>query len=245
MRVSRVFIDAPLAAEQPLSLDTESSHYLSRVLRLRVGDAVIVFNGQGGEYQAQVQAIGKKQVVLHIGAQDARECESPLALTLVQGLSRNEHMDIIMQKAVELGVQHIQPVITERTQGFQTQKIEKRLAHWQKIMQQACEQSGRNRVPELLTTQSLDTHLSQFSGLGFVLNPLAEQGLPLDLPAQFNGHLLVGAEGGLSEAEIHAAQQAGYQGIRLGQRILRTETAALAIVAICQARWGDLGGATK
>jgi len=240
MRISRVFIKTPLATGQELVLSADASHYLSRVLRLRVGDAVTLFNGQGGEYMTQVLEIGKKQMRLAIGEYDARECESPLNLTLVQGVSRNEHMDMVMQKAVELGVQRVLPVLTERTQGFQAQKLEKRIEHWQKIMQHACEQCGRNHVPELLPTQPLTEHLSIFSGVGFTLNPLAAQTLPTDLPEQFNGHLLIGPEGGLSETEIMAAQQVGYQSICLGQRILRTETAALAIVAICQARWGDL-----
>ncbi len=239
MRISRVFIDAPLACGEELTLDNETSHYLMRVLRLTQGSKVTLFNGRGGEYAAQILDIGKKQVKLAIGVHDPRECESPLSLTLVQGISRNEHTDLVMQKAVELGVQRVQPIITERTQGFSAQQ--KRLAHWQKIMQHACEQCTRNRVPELLAVQTLAQHLSAFSGVGFLLDPQAEHSLPARLPEHFSGHLLIGAEGGFSAAEIAAAQHAGYQGIRLGQRILRTETAALAIVAICQARWGDLG----
>ncbi len=242
MRMSRVFIDTPLHAEQTLPLAMDASHYLSRVLRLRVGDEITVFNGQGGEFRARIADMGKKQVILEIGAFIQRECESPLSLTLVQGLSRNEHMDWVMQKAVELGVQRILPVSTERTQGFQAQRLDKRLLHWEKIMQHACEQCGRNRLPELLTPQSLTAHLTDVKGVGFVLDPLAEQDLGQALPSDFNGHILVGPEGGLSSEEITSAQQAGYQGIRLGQRILRTETAALTMVAVCQARWGDLLG---
>ncbi len=241
MRVSRLFVAAPLSVGQPLVLEADAGHYVGRVLRLRVGDPLTLFNGQGGEYQARLAELSKKQVALDILTHAALERESPLALTLVQGISRNEHMDWVMQKAVELGVQRIAPVITERTQGFQAQQLEKRQIHWEKIIQHACEQCGRNRLPLLLEAQPLLAHLASQTGTGLLLDPLAEQGMPQTAPTGFNGHLLIGAEGGLSAAEIAAAQQAGYLGVRLGTRILRTETAALAIVTLCQARWGDLG----
>jgi len=241
MRLTRLWVDSSLQTGDKLILPAEASHYVVNVLRLRLGAPLIIFNGQGGEYQAVLTEVQKKKAILNIGVHIAVERESALLLTLVQAVSRPEHMDYTMQKAVELGVTRIIPVISERSPPLDKEKMTKREQHWQKILISACEQCGRNRVPVLhsvqLLTRWLDNPLNE---LGILLDPTASQTLSMVLqPQQLT--ILVGAEGGLTEHEITQASQAGYMRIRLGSRVLRTETAAIAILAICQANWGDLG----
>ncbi len=241
MRLTRLWVDAPLMTDNQLQLPTETSHYVTHVLRLRIGAPLIIFNGQGGEYQAVITELQKKNVLLHIGEHVAVERESPLQLTLVQAVSRPEHMDYTIQKSVELGVSSIIPVISERSPPLDKEKMLKRWQHWQKIIISASEQCGRNRLPHLEQIQSFDQWLTQSSNTpGILLDPLATQALPtFEHPQHLS--VLIGAEGGLTEWEIMQAKQRGWTGVRLGSRILRTETAALAILAICQAQWGDLG----
>lgn len=240
MRLTRLWVDAPLETGKLLQLPVETSHYVTNVLRLRINTSLIIFNGQGGEYQAVIHELQKKIVVLEIGEYFAVERESALQLTLVQAISRPEHMDYTVQKAVELGVSRVIPVISERSPPLDKEKMPKRWQHWQKIITSACEQCGRNRLPHLDSIQTLDQWLAQpVTEPSILLDPLAAQTLPtLESPPQMT--ILIGAEGGLTEAEIMLAKQANYIGVRLGSRILRTETAALAILAICQAQWGDL-----
>jgi 16S rRNA (uracil1498-N3)-methyltransferase len=241
MRMTRLWVDLPLRTGDTVTLPMETAHYVLNVLRLRVGSVLNIFNGQGGEYQAVLSEIYKKTVVLVIGEHLPVARESDLSLTLVQAISRPEHMDYTIQKAVELGVSRIIPVVTERSPPLDKDKISKRLQHWQKIIYSACEQCGRNQVPTLETVQPLTLWLAHpLIGLSILLEPTASQALrTLTQPQQVT--VLVGAEGGLTEPEITQALQAGYTSIRLGSRILRTETAAIAILAICQAQWGDIG----
>ena len=242
MRLSRLYVDEPLVVEQLVWLNQETSHYLLKVLRLRMGTLITLFNGQGGEYSARLVAATKKTAQLQVETYSAIERESALSLTLVQALSRPEHMDYTIQKSVELGVQNLVPVITERSPPLDETKINKREQHWRKIIISACEQCGRNRLPQLYETQSLNTWLARpLLGMGMVLSPNGNNRWhEMD---QLNNSItvLIGAEGGLSEAEIQQAQQAGYLDIRLGPRILRTETAAVAVLAVCQAFGGDWG----
>ena len=241
MRLTRLWVDAPLQTGEQLSLSTETSHYVLHVLRLRLNTPLIIFNGQGGEYQAVLTEIQKKIAVLHIGAYSAVERESALSLTLVQAVSRPEHIDYTMQKAVELGVTRIIPVISERSPPLNKETIAKREQHWQKILISACEQCGRNQIPTLYPAQPLLTWLAHpLNEFGILLDPTASSTLNMTTTHE-KITVLVGAEGGLTETEISSALQAGYTGIRLGSRVLRTETAAIAILAICQANWGDLG----
>jgi len=270
MRLSRLFVDSPLVVGQEIVRSQESAHYLLNVLRLRVGAPVILFNGQGGEYVACLVAAAKKQAILQVNEFHAIECESDLPLTLVQAISRPEHFNYTLQKAVELGVQRIVPVITERSPPLDKTKISKREQHWRKIIVSACEQCGRNRLPELHEVLPLTVWLGQpLVGYCLVLSPTGKSrwhqvfeakndaiGLSNCLDEQKTDTLsihesivnkdnsnsvtlLIGAEGGLSETEIESAIQAGYLDIRLGPRILRTETAAVAMLAVCQAWWGD------
>ncbi|NJO14292.1 MAG: 16S rRNA (uracil(1498)-N(3))-methyltransferase [Thioploca sp.] len=241
MRLSRFYINKPLVVGQKITLPKELSHYLVTVLRLRIGVIVTLFNGQGGEYQARLVAITQKIAQLQIEVFHAIERESRLSLTLVQAISRPEHMDYTIQKAVELGVHQIVPVITERTPPLNPEILNKRQAHWHQIMLSACEQCGRNRLVQFTEIMPLTTWLAQVqSGRCIVLSPHAHNTLFKVIQSAHTITLLVGAEGGLSEMEIQQAIQAGYQDIQLGPRILRTETAATAILAICQAWQGDL-----
>jgi len=264
--MSRLFVDMSLKVGEEILLPKESAHYLLNVLRLRVGTSVTLFNGQGGEYVAHLIATTKKAATLQLIEYNAIERESNLQLTLVQAISRPEHFSYTLQKAVELGVQRIVPVITERSPPVDKSKISKREQHWRKIIINACEQCGRNRLPQLHEVLSLNAWLSQpQSSLSLVLSPTGNKSLlefQLESKAQALNELeskalalneikrdfitvLIGAEGGLTETEIEQAKTVGYQEIRFGTRILRTETAATAILAVCQALWGDLGMCMK
>jgi len=237
MPLSRLFIDSPLAVGQEIVLVKESAHYLLNVLRQRIGTQVTLFNGQGGEYVADLIAATKKNAHLQVIEYKNIERESALQLTLVQAISRPEHMDYTIQKAVELGVQRIVLVITERSL---TRIREQR---WRKIIISACEQCGRNRLPQLDSVLSLNAWLAEQSrSFCIVLSPSGKQALNIQSLSGVEKNLtvLIGAEGGLSEAEIEQTRQAGYLDIRLGPRILRTETAAVTVLAVCQALWGDL-----
>lgn len=250
MRVPRIYQPVALAPGQSIELDSQATAHLTRVLRLKPGDALVVFNGDGGEYPAVLTRMERRAVVIEIGAPRAVSLESPLPIVLVQGISRGERMDYTVQKAVELGVSHIVPVITERTVvNISAERQDKRQAHWQAIVNGACEQCGRNRVPEVTPIQRfaqwLDTQ-PQGGGPGpgdvlrLVLHHQATLTLTPDTPAPRAVLLLVGPEGGLSSAELAAASARGFQALRLGPRVLRTETAALVALSVIQHRWGDV-----
>jgi 16S rRNA (uracil1498-N3)-methyltransferase len=230
----------PLAAGSTIPLSEEAAHHASRVLRLRQGDALILFDGQGGEYTARVVETGKKFRV-HLDEWRSRECEAPLAVTLAQALPASDKMDWIVQKAVELGATAIQPLQTKRSVvRLSGERAEKRVAHWQQVAISACEQSGRNRVPAIRTILDLGHYLAQPQGENhFILSP--HQGVRLStLPRPADAvTLLIGPEGGFEEAEEDMARSVGFQPITLGARILRTETAGLAAIASIMALWGD------
>ena len=210
---------------------------------MTTGDELVVFNGQGGEFPARLESVGKKTVVARLGDQRQRETETSLALHLGIAMSRGDRMDWVIQKATELGATSITPLFTERTEvKLKGERAEKKLQHWRQVAISACEQCGRNRLPEITDLSEPGSWLAGTTAeLKFVLHhragePASETGTPASVA------LLVGPEGGLSDAEILAAEQAGYQSLALGPRVLRTETAPLAAIAILQARWGDMGG---
>ncbi len=242
MRVSRVYTDQPLSAHSELALDERNSHYLLRVLRLKSGDALILFNGDGHEYEAVLEQAGKKSARVRIGEQSAPRRESALHVELGQGVARGERMDFVLQKSVELGVAAITPLWTQRAQvRMDARRQEKRLGHWRGVVQSACEQSGRVRLPALDAPRDLGDWLARpFDGLRLVLAPEATQTLD-SLPAPARVQVLIGPEGGLDASEIQAATSHGFQPVRLGPRVLRTETAALTAIAAVQLLWGDLG----
>jgi len=241
--MTRIYQPVPLAAHSTLQLDEKASHHLARVLRANVGEAVILFNGQGGEYHATISAINKKTVQVTIHQFVKREAESSLSIHLAQGISRGEKMDFVIQKAVELGVKKITPLITERcTVKLDNDRSEKRQQHWQAIAVSACEQCGRNQIPEIAPTQSLASWLATVKDQNnFVLSPHVTDRLPDHLPEK-NAEviLLIGPEGGLSENEIQLSYKQNFMPLSLGPRVLRTETAPLVALTILQHQFGDL-----
>lgn len=225
--------------EQFLAEDT--AHHLF-VLRARVGDQLRLFNGAGGEYAATISHIEKKKIRVNVTQFFPLEVESPLKICLAQALAKGDKMDFILQKAVELGVQQFVPVFTERCNvHLDTTRMAKRVAHWQSIIISACEQSGRNHVPTVTAPRSLEKWLVEVQDeQGLILMPTAENRLnQLKLNIQQKINILIGPEGGLSEAELNQALKVNFIPINLGPRILRTETAGLAIISALQVLYGD------
>ncbi|HET6629098.1 MAG TPA: 16S rRNA (uracil(1498)-N(3))-methyltransferase [Woeseiaceae bacterium] len=240
---TRLYVPVPLASGASLVLDPERSHYVSRVLRLRAGDELVLFDGSGHEHPGSVSNASRKGVTVSVGAARERGLESPLAVRLIQGLARGDRMDFVVQKATELGVQRITPVITEfSVVRLAAAKADKRVEHWQKIAQGACEQCGRNTVPGIDPPQPLTAVLDArpHGSTRVVLHPGAGDPLPALRIHDGRIELLIGPEGGLSSGELDMATTAGYLACSLGPRILRTETAAMAALAVLQARYGDL-----
>lgn len=242
MSESRIRLDGPLVQGALVELPEGPFRHLVQVLRMQAGESLVVFDGRGGEYAAVLETVAKRSASLRVGTFDDVNRESPLHLTLVQGISKGERMDWTVQKAVELGVSAIVPVITERTNVHLDREREaKRLDHWRAVISSACEQSGRTRVPELLPVMKFTDWLNQAArGLRLVLDPLAEQGLSAFGSVNEPMSLVVGPEGGLSPDELQLAINAGCRGVRIGPRVLRTETAGVAALAILQGVAGDL-----
>ncbi|MBK8816264.1 MAG: 16S rRNA (uracil(1498)-N(3))-methyltransferase [Methylococcaceae bacterium] len=241
MRISRLYVAQPLIPNQAIELDEDNAHYVRTVLRLKTGDAVILFNGDGGEYTSVLAEVSRKHVRLSVQSCSARTVESPLQITLGLGISRGDRMDLSVQKAVELGVNSITPLLTERCViQFTTEKKQQRRVHWQKIIQHAVEQSGRTVMPELTEVIAFQNWVdSQHKGLKVFLDPYADKNLTDLSPADEAVVLLTGPEGGFSEQERKLAVSAGFIPVRLGSRILRTETASIAALAAVQMLWGD------
>lgn len=241
MRLNRVYVDAALESGTRCTLQGSAANHVVNVLRLRSGDALTLFNGRGGEYAGRIDSMRKDIVVVEVGDHDPVERESPLHLTLAQGISRGERMDLVMQKATELGVSKIIPLLTERTVvRLDARQAERKLQHWRAITVAACEQCGRNRVPQVVPPMELGTLLTQPSpGATRVLLSPGGTRRPADLDSANSVLLLIGPEGGLSGAEQRAALEAGFEAVSLGPRVLRTETAAIAALAAFQQRFGD------
>lgn len=234
-----------LAAARVVDLPESVAHHAGRVLRLRSGDPLILFNGDGGEYTARIIDIERTRVSAEILQWQDCERESPLAVTLVQALQAGEKMDSTIQKAVELGVRRIVPVFSRRSVlRLDGERAVRRLQHWRGVIAAACEQCGRNRLPEIDAPESLECWLARPPEAGVVrlmLAPNAERCLAT-LPGAASGReveLLIGAEGGLAAEERELAESTGFVPVRLGPRILRTETAGLAALAAIQLLWGD------
>lgn len=241
--LTRIYFPEQIPAHGECEIHGDQAHYLTRVLRVQPGEAVMLFDGRGGEYPSTVAAVAKHAVRLRVGERAMIDRESPLVVHVAQGVSSGERMDYTVQKAVELGVARIQPLITERSVvHLDAARAAKRIAHWQSIAVAACAQCGRNRVPEVAPVMTYAAWLGGLEAAGDVrllLSPLAADRLPaLHRPAGAVW-LLCGPEGGLAPAEQHDAQHAGFRGVRLGPRVLRTETAAVAALAAMQTLWGD------
>jgi len=241
MRTSRLYLDSPLSEQQTITLSGERVNYIANVLRLKVGAQISIFNGQGGEYLATVSTISKRNATLDIGQFIANESESPISITLAQGISRGERMDFTLQKATELGVNHIIPIFSQRCSvSLKGERLEKRMQHWQGVIQSACEQSGRNTLPLLGMAQTIDTFINDNQCPNRVLlDPTSTKGLRSISSAPSAITILIGPEGGFSEQEREQAYAKGFQGIQLGSRVLRTETAAIAAISAIQTLWGD------
>lgn len=240
MRVSRLYVNAPLNVGGRIELDDDAAHYVRTVLRLKAGDAIMLFNGQGGEYHSRFSEVSRKSVRVEIEQYSARDVESPLRVTLGMGISRGDRMDWAVQKAVELGVAELTPLLTTRcVTKLNDEKKRQRWQHWQHIVQHATEQSGRTRLPVLGEIAELADWVEQPQGLKIFLDPYATQTLADLLPTDQQITLLSGPEGGFSDAEREIAKDAGFVPVRMGARILRTETAVLSALSAVQMLWGD------
>jgi len=241
----RFYCPVPLQARQTLDLPDAIVHHAVRVLRLRTGAAITLFDGRGGEYPATLRIQGKSACA-HLGDHNPRESESTLAITLVQGLPASGKMDGIVEKAVELGVHTLVPVMTQRSPAQAQDRLHKRLAHWQRIVHAASAQCGRNRLMRIDAPLPFDAYLRQAAqpadtdATRLLCHPDGDKSLRQALAhAPRALTLCVGPEGGWSDAELHAAQALGVQCIRFGARVLRTETAGMALVAAVHALTGD------
>ena len=248
MRLTRSHVDAPLHVGDEIALPEDVAAHLLRVLRLQVGDACVLFNGDGHDHDARIVAIGKREARAQIVAARRIDNESPLRIVLLQGIARGEKMDWILQKATELGVARVLPVDSERSEvKLDAARAAKRLAHWQQVVVSACEQSGRAVVPEVAAPQALATAAGLREGRGFILDPFAGDSLASLRGSALRGRttatctLAIGPEGGWSPRDRERLVAAGFSGLRLGPRVLRTETAGIAAIAVLQAACGDLG----
>jgi 16S rRNA (uracil1498-N3)-methyltransferase len=242
--VTRFYLETELSEGQTITLPDSAFRHWVQVLRARVGDQARLFNGDGSEHEAMLVAIAKRDAQVTLGRRHIVDRESPLRLLLAQAVSKGERMDYTLQKAVELGVSAIQPLISERTVvKLDAERWDKKLEHWRGIVIAACEQSGRARIPELRPVLRFDHWLAQplDCAARLILAPGAARTLR-ELPAAHSAALLIGPEGGFSDAEIEQARQQGWAALTLGPRVLRTETAGVAAMSALQALWGDLAG---
>lgn len=242
MKHHRTYTPISLEPGAEVELDDRAAHRLGRVLRLRPGDAVVLFNGDGRDYAATVASVTKGGLRARVESAEAADNESSLHLTLAQGIARGDRMDYALQKAVELGVSAVQPLFCRRTEvRLAGTRLEKRVGHWRGVITSACEQSGRAVLPRLHEPAALDAWLADPpDGQRLVLRPEGATG-PAGLEHADRVCLLIGPEGGLAPEEIERARSAGFTPVRLGPRVLRTETAGPAALAVLQALWGDLG----
>lgn len=243
MRMPRLYHPETIHQLGPLALSDDAAGHVGRVLRMKEGQQVLLFDGSGAQFPATITAVGKKNVDVEVLERVEQSCESPLDLHLGQVISRGDKMEFTIQKSVELGVNTITPLISERCGvKLDPKRFEKKLAQWQKIAISACEQCGRNTVPTIRPIMSLEAWCQeQFGGLKLNLHPRAKYSInTLPTPVE-KVRLLIGPEGGLSSDEIDMTQQYQFEETLLGPRVLRTETAALTAITALQVRFGDLG----
>lgn len=242
MRISRLYTSDRLKAGQEINLQEDSAHYVRTVLRLKKDQSITLFNGQGGEFLCTLIEVSRKRVIVNINEAIDRTVESPLNVILGLGISRGDRMDWAVQKAVELGVNKITPLITERcVVKFKGDKKQQRFQHWKNIVQHATEQSSRTVLPILNEIEDVHIWVKMQSGLKVFLDPYAEKSLAELKPDNMQVTLLSGPEGGFSSQERELAIASGFIPVRLGSRILRSETASLAAISAVQMLWGDFG----
>lgn len=242
MRIPRIYQNSPLQTGSIIQLDEDAANHVGRVLRMEAGEHICLFNGQGGQFTAEISESSKKRVSVTVGAFDGTDVESPLSIHLGQVISRGDKMEFTIQKSVELGVTVITPLISSRCGvKLQGDRLDKKQDQWQKIAIAACEQCGRNFVPEIRPVMSLEQWLAEETQeLKLNLHPRAHYSVGT-LPQPMHGiRLVIGPEGGLSDDEITLTTQHGFQEMLLGPRVLRTETAALTAITALQCRFGDL-----
>jgi 16S rRNA (uracil1498-N3)-methyltransferase len=241
VRLNRVYVDAALSPGIRLELPSAAGVHLAKVLRVRNGDELVVFAGDGYEYPANVESVRGTRVCVAIGEARAVDRESPLAVTLLQCIARADRMDVIVQKATELGVARIVPVQSRRSVvRLESAQVQSKAAHWRAIAVNACEQCGRNRLPTVEAPRRLIDYLGSLpaGATRLLLEPGAEARGAAPIGSEVT--IAIGPEGGLDEEEIDAFRLAGFQAMSLGPRVLRTETAAIAALAWLQGRYGDL-----
>ncbi len=244
MQRPRIYTPDALRSGTTHTLAESAAVHVTRVLRLAAGDPITLFDGSGMDYDAVLRIVARSGVSVEVGMSRRVDRESPLAITLLQGVGRGPRMDTVMQKATELGVRVIQPVLAERSVvRLDAERGQARRSHWQRIVISACEQCGRSVVPEVRSACALDEALAGLdpNTVGLTLDPEGSGQLALLLARADRVALAVGPEGGFTGNEIRTLTQAGFRGLRLGPRILRTETAPLAALAILQYAGGDLG----
>jgi 16S rRNA (uracil1498-N3)-methyltransferase len=243
MRLNRIHTPGALATGNEIALPPAGAYHIARVLRMREGAPLAVFNGEGLEFQAEIVRVDDGSVYVRVGAQVPVTTESPLRITLIQGVSRSERMDWTLQKATELGVVAIAPVLTSRSVvRLEEKQAAKKQQHWLGIVSAACEQCGRARIPQVQQPSTLRTYLANVrkEGLRLVLSPSAPGSLAGLTTLPNKVELLIGPEGGLDDEELTNAQKSGFMPVRLGPRVLRTETAGVVALTVLQALWGDL-----
>ncbi|MDF2691385.1 MAG: rsmE [Gammaproteobacteria bacterium] len=242
MRLNRVYQNQALSEGQSLQLDAEASNHLANVLRMREAEKLIVFNGEGDEYLCSVISAQKKSMTVLLESKQTVLRESPLFIHLAQAVAKGDKMDLIIQKAVELGANAITPILTERSNvKLDSERFDKKMQHWQKVAISACEQCGRNVVPQVNAPLSLTKFIEHHEAeLKLILHPGNGQNLSTLSTPIASLIIMIGPEGGFAEQEISLAQSRNYIKLNLGPRILRTETAPLAAISILQSKWGDL-----
>lgn len=243
MRAIRIHVATALAPGQRAELRGDAAAHVTRVLRLGAGDEVTLFNGDGSDYHARILTPGRSAVMFEVQGVAAARAESPLAITLVQGIARGDRMDFVVQKATELGITAIQPVLTARSVvRLDADARARKLEHWRGVAIAACEQCGRARLPDIAAPLPLTDWLAQTRGAArrLLLDPASDTPLASAVQGGDRLELLVGPEGGLEDAERTVAEQCGYRAACLGPRVLRSETAAIAAIAVLQAAAGDL-----
>jgi 16S rRNA (uracil1498-N3)-methyltransferase len=243
VRLTRVYVAGPLAPDADILLPAAAAVHVGRVLRLREGAVIAAFDGSGHDYRCEVLSVKGDEVRVRVGPRTAGLPESPLRITLVQAVSRGERMDWTLQKATELGVRTIVPVLSARSVvRLDEKQAESKLRHWQAIVASACEQCGRSIVPEIRPPQEFGRYLAAAAreGQRFVLSPTGPASLAGLTSVGTRVELLIGPEGGLEDAELERAAAAGFTPVGLGPRVLRTETAGIVALTVLQALWGDL-----
>lgn len=241
MRTIRLYTPQPLYCDEILKLENKTAHHLIKVLRTKTGTGVVLFNGDGFDYNATLIETDPKNTTLSIDRVVDTANESPLNITLLQGLSRGDRMEVSIQKSVELGVKRIIPVTCERSNyAVKADRIKKKVEHWQQIIISACEQSGRATIPQLIDIHTYADAIKLYGDhLKIILSTDSTDTLSNLNPSEKNICLFIGPEGGLTPEEIKLATQNAYKEIKFGPRILRTETAGPAVISAIQALWGD------